>query len=450
MKVLLVSNGYPPASIGGVETYTSGVAQALHARGHQVTVVCPWSKPGEPEYQLAHEDRDGIALYRLINNFTGINTFDGTFADARVDDVFDRLLGQLQPDLIHFNHLIQLSARLPLVAQSHGIPSLFTAHDFWALCQRIYLHNQRKQPCPGPVYGGDCFTCISSPAASKRARTAAISALRHVMPFALRVRLRKLMARDDYFLPELPATPQLLDERYRLFREALDATRLILVPSHFVKQMFVDNGYRAEHIEVLPLGITKPQPGPVRSLRTDGNLRLAYVGAILPWKGTEVLVRAFMAAENSRLRLTLYGREDIVPAFARSLRQLAAADPRIGFAGPFQPSEKDDIYHDIDVLVSPSTAHESFSLVAREALRRGVPVIASDLGALPEVVKDGVNGFLVAPGDVDALAGLFARLADHPEVLSGLQVPGPVEILSVEQHVERLLGIYDTCRARPS
>ncbi len=444
MKILLVANGYPPYAIGGVEVYTAGLAQSLLARGNTVSVMCAQGDPDRPDYELLEERMDGIELFRLVNNYKKIHSFAEIFADPQIEQVFSALLDRLQPDLVHFNHLIALSARLPLITASRGIPSLFTAHDFWALCQRIYLHNWLKQACPGPARGGDCYTCITSPTPARHVRTVAVSTLRNVIPFKLRVWLRRLLTKDDYFLPDMQATRQVLDQRYALFRRALEGTGRIVVPSQFVKRMLQDNGYRGDHIEVLPLGMETPAALPSRS--TPGRpLRLAFVGSILPWKGAEVLVHAFKAARHGDLRLTFYGREDIIPAFTRSLRQLAESDQRIVFAGPFQPGDKDRAYDEIDVLVIPSLAHESFSLVAREALLRGKPVIAAKIGALPEVVEDGVNGFLTPPGDTEALAALFVRLAENPELLMDLRLPGPAPILSVEQHIDRLVGIYESC-----
>ena len=450
MNVLLVANGYPPYAVGGVEVYTAGLAQTLRAQGHRVSVISAEGKPDEPDYEVLEAQPGDVPLFRLINNYKKIHSFSDIFADRRIDEVFSRLLDRLQPDLVHFNHLIALSARLPLITTDRGIPSLFTAHDFWALCQRIYLHDFLKEPCPGPRCGGDCYKCITSPTPVKHARTLTISTLRNVVPFRVRSLVRKLLTKDDYFLPDMQATPAVLDERYELFRTALQATGRIVVPSEFVKQMFVANGYREERFEVLPLGMTTPARSASPRRRTGDTINFAFVGAILPWKGSEVLARAFMATHKRNIRLTYYGREDIIPAFSRSLRRLTASDRRIRFAGAFQPENKDAIYEQIDVLVIPSTAHESFSLVAREALLRGVPVIAARVGALPEVISDGVNGFLTRPGDVEALSALLGRLGDHPEMLTSLQLPGPVTILSVDQHVERLLGIYDTCRALPS
>ncbi len=447
MKVLLVANGYPPRSFGGVEVYTAGLAEALRSRGHAVFVFCAEGLVDQTEYAVLEEHQAGITIFRLANSYRKVASFEALYADQQTEVVFERLLERIQPDLIHFNHLIKLSARLPLLVAARDVPTLYTAHDFWALCQRIYLQDWRKQACPGPICGGQCYPCVTAATPLERARTFTIATLRTIVPFRLRMLLRSFLAQRDYFLPDMHTTPALMDARYALFREALHATDRIVAPSEYVKRMYVANGYAAEKIEVVPLGIPTPEHDAQPSAGLPGIIRLAFVGTILPLKGAEVLLRAFLATPSPNLRLTFYGREDILPAFARKLRHLAAHDARVAFAGPFQPADKDRVYDEIDALVIPSLAHESFSLVAREALLRGKPVIAADTGALPEIIIDGVNGFLTPRGDVAALTNLLTRLAEQPERLAALHLPGPVHILSVDQHVERLLEVYATCRA---
>ena len=131
-----------------------------------------------------------------------------------------------------------------------------------------------------------------------------------------------------------------------------------------------------------------------------------------------------------------------MPGYTRRLRLLASGDRRTTFRGPFDPSMKDDVYRGLDVLVIPSRAQETFSFVAREALLRGVPVIAAQVGALPEVVAHSSNGWLFAESDANQLASLLTEICDHPGKLRGLELPGRFEILTVRQHAARLRSVY--------
>ena len=93
---------------------------------------------------------------------------------------------------------------------------------------------------------------------AQHVRTVAVSSLRAFIPYPIRLQLRRLLTKDDYFLPDMQATPDVLEQRFALFRDALLATPTILVPSQFVKDMLVRNGYPGEAIVVLPLGMQRP------------------------------------------------------------------------------------------------------------------------------------------------------------------------------------------------
>ena len=95
----------------------------------------------------------------------------------------------------------------------------------------------------------------------------------------------------------------------------------------------------------------------------------------------------------------------------------------------------------VDGVVVPSLWYETFSLIAHEAFAAGLPVIASDLGALAEVVRDGVDGLLVPPGDVAAWRAALQRLIDDPHLLSNLRA-NVVPPMTLEEHVDRLESLY--------
>jgi glycosyltransferase involved in cell wall biosynthesis len=103
---------------------------------------------------------------------------------------------------------------------------------------------------------------------------------------------------------------------------------------------------------------------------------------------------------------------------------LAAAkgDARITFAGAYGEQDTARVFADMDVLVVPSTWYENTPFVVLEAFAAGVPVIASDLGGLSEVVTPDKNGLLFAPGDVGALSRAIERVAGDPSWFRQLDV----------------------------
>jgi glycogen(starch) synthase len=91
--------------------------------------------------------------------------------------------------------------------------------------------------------------------------------------------------------------------------------------------------------------------------------------------------------------------------------------------------------------VLPSIWPETFSIVLREALSAGLPVVASRIGAIPELIRDGENGLLVTPGSVDDLAAALERLAREPALRQRL-VAVPTPIRSVADYAAELEQIY--------
>jgi glycosyltransferase involved in cell wall biosynthesis len=163
------------------------------------------------------------------------------------------------------------------------------------------------------------------------------------------------------------------------------------------------------------------QPGPIdQEMRArygippDAFLAL-FVGAqdrAHYFKGVPTLLRA--VARQPMTSLLLAGDGDLRADFERLAAELGISD-RVVFAGRVEQNDLASIYRAADLLVLPSeTRGEAFGMVLLEAMASGRPVIASDLPGVRSVVVDGIDGFLVEPGNVDALAAkleLFARMS---------------------------------------
>lgn len=445
MKILMVANGYPPTAVGGVETYSAELSRSLARRGHQVLVFCRESDFSRADYTITTGQRDGLPVTRLVNDHKQATPFQQTFRDPRLEKIFTDFIQAKQPDLIHFQHLIGLSARLPLIATEHRIPAIVTLHDFWPICHRVKLIDWQGRICPGPDFGVDCPVCTSGGSAQQRPSSVLASGMRlakQILPARLRRSLRAVMPGGENLPTALVASPQLFQERTALFRQAVLSARQILVPSEYVRRELSKNGYPSERISILPLGVAvKCNPDKARS-KSD-RLTFAAIGPLQPIKGMDIAIRAFSHVSGDHLRMKIFGRHDLYPReHVQAVFELAKADPRVSLEGPFDPSERAAIYDAFDVLIIPSPAPETFSLVAHEALALGKPVIASHIGALADIIQDGVNGYLFEPGNVSQLADLLKKLSNDPAFIEQLDIPGPAVIYSPEEHADQLEVIY--------
>ncbi|MCS7226101.1 MAG: glycosyltransferase [Gloeomargarita sp. SKYB31] len=150
----------------------------------------------------------------------------------------------------------------------------------------------------------------------------------------------------------------------------------------------------------------------------EKELTVVYAGVLIPRKGVHHLIAAFaqVIQQVPLSQLKIIGRPEN-PDYARELRQQVA---RLGLQSHalFLPEmSQQQLSYEVakaTVLVLPSLS-EALPRVVVEAMAAGTPVIASDVGGIPDVVRDGINGFLVAPGDEDALARRMIYLLRHPE-----------------------------------
>jgi glycosyltransferase involved in cell wall biosynthesis len=158
-------------------------------------------------------------------------------------------------------------------------------------------------------------------------------------------------------------------------------------------------------------------------------------------KGVGSLLRAVASAESLRLTVAGTGPEEPL------LRELAGriAPGRIDFAGHLDRAVLLEAVRASRAVVLPSEWYENAPLSALEAMASGVPVVAADLGGLPEIVRDGETGVTFPSGDVTALAAALTRLDASPEEARRLGVRGREvveEEYSLDRQAETMLSIF--------
>jgi glycosyltransferase involved in cell wall biosynthesis len=141
---------------------------------------------------------------------------------------------------------------------------------------------------------------------------------------------------------------------------------------------------------------------PRADVPADGG-RLLFLGRLAGWKGADVLLRAVrrLVERRPRLTLTIAGHGPALEEWKEETFRLSLSET-VRFAGFV--ADVVPLLHEADVLVHTSTEPEPFGRVLVEGMAAGVPVVASSLGAAPEILEDGISGFLSPPRDVNRLA----------------------------------------------
>lgn len=226
------------------------------------------------------------------------------------------------------------------------------------------------------------------------------------------------LAGGDIYDPIKPHTPDKNRLVAAVVRRVLEAAdHRIAVSSDLARRAVALHGC-PQPLEVIPLGLASAAPSAARApdRRTlglePGALYVVSLARLVSRKNLAALVEACAAIENDGLRLLLLGDGPE----RRSLEQLARArglGGRILFKGFVDEAEKEALLRASDIFALPSL-HEAFGLVYLEAMRAGLPVVATRPGGQEDFLEDGVTACLVEAGDPGVLAAALARLAGDP------------------------------------
>jgi glycosyltransferase involved in cell wall biosynthesis len=376
MRILHIVHQYPPDHVGGTEHYTQGLATAQVKAGHAAAVFYP---------RLGHsglgvETRDGVRVYAAgVGERTRLAVFLSVVGAKELLAQFDEVARDFAPDVVHIQHLMGIPLSIIDRVKRDDLRCVMTLHDYWSLCGNAQmLTNYNQTVCSGPRLWLNCAVCA---AARIGQPMLAIGA---------------------------PAVAAVFAARAQSIRRALRQIDAFLAPSRMVGQAAIRAGADASRVHFLSYGIDKSGVRP-RAKRSSDALRVLYIGSLAWQKGAHVLVEAFNQVPEPAT-LTVYGDPNVFPEYSEHLRSLARS-PRIHFAGKLSRVALWPALAEADLVAVPSVWYENQPLTILEAFAAGVPVMASDLGALREHVEKGRTGWLVAAGDVDAWRRALSELA---------------------------------------
>lgn len=352
MRVLMVSNLWPPTVVGGAEQYAAALAGRLRGLGHEVGVVtlgvpgpdvvravAPWPYPIQA---AATQPALRRALFHIVD-----------LHNPRARRALDRAIDEFAPDVVHSNVVQGLSTVALTRPSQRGVPHVHTLHDYWLLCQRNSMVRRDGRACDEL-----CRSC----AAMSRLR---IGALRRHAPDVVLAVSRAIAAEHE----SLPW--------------AAGRLRVLYNPVEAVPQ---ERG--------APPGAGSP-------------LTFAFLGRVAPDKGVATLLAAFARADLGDARLVVAGRGPLEGV----VRDAGGA---VTYAGWLDATEKETLLGTADCVVVPSEWKDPAPVVVNEARARGIPVIGAQIGGIPELVAPECTPLLFPSGDVGVLADRLRTFAAAP------------------------------------
>jgi glycosyltransferase involved in cell wall biosynthesis len=339
LRFLLSTTFYPPYHIGGDAVHVKYLAEELMRRGHEVHVFHSLDAYNVKRKSFPETvEPDGICTYPIKTRFN-LSSYAAYILgnSSLITKKFDGLVNEIKPDVVHHHNISLLGHGL--LKKRRSYLNLFTAHDYWLVCQQNNLLKDGSEICERQR-GGSCFFC----------------ALKCGRP------------------------PQIW-RSFRSFKTAIEGIDLMICPSNYVRRRL------AEEIDVKSVTLPNFAPSPPKNIPSANHSHyFLFVGMLEIHKGILNLLQLFKELRREiNAGLVVVGdgslKKDVIDFIKRN-----SLNGFVSYKGFIGEEELYPLYKNALALVIPSICPENAPLTALEALSVGTPVIASNTGGLPEIV----------------------------------------------------------------
>jgi glycosyltransferase involved in cell wall biosynthesis len=383
--------------IGGAERYVTTLAYAL-SNYHEVIVITTIGPKNRPNNRLKHNlkvieigAKNVCSVYDIIHNSSSIGIARKSlwhFLDlwnVLSYKQIKKILCEEKPDLVHTNGIIGFSSSLFSAINKHSqILHIHTLHDYQLISRWSSLF-----------------------------------------------RMGKPISQFNF-----------LDRMYmRYMRKISSSVEAVISPSKFLVDFHSELGFfKNSKKYVVPNGIELHN---YVLPRENSGSEFLFIGQVTEHKGLQIAIKAFKKLKENNAKLHVVGDGPHI----KIAKEVSKGDSRVIFHGFVESKiELDEIFKRCSYAIVPSIWYEIFGLVIIECLDRGLPVIASNIGAIPELIQEGYNGFLFQPGDSDSLHSVISNLLNGKEVLPMLS-KNAIESskrFSIEKHLNSIMDIYSS------
>jgi glycosyltransferase involved in cell wall biosynthesis len=406
MRILQINNYHYRR--GGSDCYFFDVSDLLEQAGHEVASFSTTQDFYEgsnrfTNQDLAAGDFPSGAITDNASSFSNISKFLYSLDAKRL---IKKAIQVFRPDIIHLHiYYGQLTASILSPIRESGIPVVQTLHEYKLVCPTHGLFAKGKycDACDGKKYWK---------ALGKRCNRGSLA--------------RTALSVTEAYLSD--------------FLGARDLPKQFIAVSHFQKNKLIELGVSPDKLSVLHHFSDSNCSSPIE----QGKYFL-YVGRIVNGKGLRLLLNAYKKMKSHAYPLKIVGDYGDSRDLLDLTEQLGLSNS-VEWVGYKKGDELERLYRNCLCVVNPSRLNETFGLTVLEGLSRGRPVIASNVGAFPEVLSHGEDGLIFESGNVEQLSHAMNLLVDNPDKaylmgLSGLEKVR--RVFSKQKHLQGLLEIYN-------
>jgi len=388
MKILFISNLYPPNVVGGYERLCFDVASALAEKGHDVSVLTSSYGRKQEVYPDQVVDRslklmaDDADIYKTFN--ASQNEID-EFSKNNNKLVEQKIISQ-DPDIVFVWNLFFLNSSIIEAIRRSEKKTVFLLTDNWLIS---FLN---------PSFWSDYFTSrvLASPALVQRIKSG----------------IRTFFSGGN---------------RKKIFLEGK-----AVFPSIFMRDLYFKAGFSFTDHVIVPHGVnlisrTDEDYADRSVLKDPGRLKLLFAGRIVQIKGVHTIIQALPGIIESlpetRVHLTILGDcsdSGYLERMNKMVSEKGLAET-VTFIPPVKECRLFSLFQEHDIYLFPSL-YEPFSLTLIHALQSGIPTIASDTGGNREIVSHGKNGILFRTEDCGQLTSMVVKLAKSSELRERISV----------------------------
>lgn len=406
MRILFLNNFYYLR--GGSEKVMFDEMRLLGEAGHEVAVFSRAHERNEPsEFQEFFPPP--INTEQMSLSLQSLKVVKELISSSVARKGLAEVIKQFQPDIVHAHNIYgRLSLSVLDELKAADIPVVMTLHDLKLLCPSYLMLNRGEvcERCRGGRYYQAALTRCH----------------RQSFPASL------VYAVESY-----------VNHRLGKYR----SVARFITPSRFLRDKCIEYGWAAEKFSYIPNFINENQ----HLEMTGDEGYLLYIGRLSPEKGVGTVLEAYCRMSPG-LPLKIVGDGPERPSLEKMARDLKLP---VNFTGYLTGSDLKEAVAGARGVVIPSKCYENAPLSLLESFAAGKPVIASRIGGIPEMIEEGVNGFLFEPGDVGELRWkieAFTKMDVSQVVEMGAAAREKVEkIYRAELHYDELMACYQKAKS---